>query len=120
MLVRNLTNAIIVLPSRHKLQPGDNQLHESILSDKRNLHFITIQSAKGKVSMPSADFANSKPKPVGYSVERQHLVSGPLTRLDLCKLSETQVMAMALKMNVGVGNLTADEVRVLIAEEMFE
>ena len=121
MLTRNLTNAIIVLPSRYKLHPGDNEVDPSVLKNRKNIGFLQIQEQRGKLALGEQEpNPPEKGRHFGPAVERFHTYSGQMTRLDLCKLSDSQVLTMALKMDIETANLIADEVRVLIAEELFE
>ena len=115
MLITNLTIGTIILPSQHRLPPGENEIPETILFGSKNKNFVNELSRIGRISFTG----------ITGSPQQSWVASdeGPLTRLSLAKMTRMQVIEMgiyfeAIEDRNYEGDLT-DDIRLTVAEKLF-
>ena len=116
MLVINKTAGTIILPSRHRLRPGENDLPEHSLFGRKNKTFALQLLRKDRIAL-AQDGPSSQQAPIEVD-------DGPLTRLKLATKRREWVIEAGVTAGLLRTELEAikdtDMLRVEVAERLFE
>ncbi len=108
-MICNLTNAMIILPSRHRLEPGANpNVPTSVLELPKNGSFVAALWSRNSIAV-SDELPPPKAPPENVS---------SLTRRDLARMQPSDVYSLAIHLGVDPRD-EVDTVRVAIARELF-
>ncbi len=108
-MIQNLTKRLIILPSRHRLQPGANpSVPDECLSLRKNVSFVTALKRQGRISV-SEQLPPTRPLPENID---------DLTRLDLARMMPSDVFSLAVHLGIDP-RAEVDDVRVAISRRLF-